>query len=333
METVPQILANPKAQRIGAGLAHGTASVWDAPPPLRLWHLASLDAPTVAVVWALAFAWVAGVRLPGWVPLLLALVAWAVYVGDRLLDARAGIHAQAAHRLRDRHVFHWRHRSILAPLAIAAAGCAAAIVFMRMPLAARERDSVLAAAAFVYFTSVHSGRAFGASVRRPPAGIPGGWLNKELLVGILFTAGCALPTWNRAAGAGLLLLSAPYFAALAWLNCSAIEAWEAVAPKECDSEPRRCHSERGRRGGRVEEPASHPNYAILHRAALLGTAGLCMALLFSAAQPRQGALFAAGAASALLLGLLDRLRNRLTPLALRAAADLALLTPLALFWR
>jgi hypothetical protein len=38
-------------------------------------------------------------------------------------------------------------------------------------------------------------------------------------------------------------------------------------------------------------------------------------------------LVAAGAASALLLALLDRLRRRLTPLALRAAADLVLLTP------
>jgi hypothetical protein len=44
-------------------------------------------------------------------------------------------------------------------------------------------------------------------------------------------------------------------------------------------------------------------------------------------------LVASGAASALLLALLDRLRGRLTPLALRAAADLVLLTPLPFLLR
>jgi hypothetical protein len=38
-------------------------------------------------------------------------------------------------------------------------------------------------------------------------------------------------------------------------------------------------------------------------------------------------LILAGAVSALLLALLDRLRTHLTPLAIRAAADLVLLTP------
>jgi hypothetical protein len=47
-------------------------------------------------------------------------------------------------------------------------------------------------------------------------------------------------------------------------------------------------------------------------------------------QPRFAALVAAGAVSTLLLALLDRLRNRLTPLALRISADLVLLTPFAL---
>lgn len=62
----------------------------------RLWHLSSLDAPTVAIVWSLAFAWTANVRLPWWVLVLLPLGVWTVYVADRLLDARAGI--QSSHR-------------------------------------------------------------------------------------------------------------------------------------------------------------------------------------------------------------------------------------------
>jgi hypothetical protein len=66
---------------------------------------------------------------------------------------------------------------------------------------------------------------------------------------------------------------------------------------------------------------------------LLGVSGLLLATVLASTQPRPAALIAAGAASALLLALLHRLRHRLTPLALRAAADLVLLTPLALLVR
>jgi hypothetical protein len=97
----------------------------DAPGPLAWWHLASLDAPTVAVAWSLGFAWAAGVALPAWVPALLALTAWAVYIGDRLLDARAAIRSGETHRLRERHFFHHRHRRVFGVLAVAAS-CAAA---------------------------------------------------------------------------------------------------------------------------------------------------------------------------------------------------------------
>jgi hypothetical protein len=44
-------------------------------------------------------------------------------------------------------------------------------------------------------------------------------------------------------------------------------------------------------------------------------------------------LLAAGALSALLLAMLDSLRTRMTPLALRTGADFVLLTPLLLFLR
>jgi hypothetical protein len=57
---------------------------------------------------------------------------------------------------------------------------------------------------------------------------------------------------------------------------------------------------------------------------------MLLACALSQTQPRSAALVASGAVSALLLALLDRFRSCLTPLALRAAADLVLLTPLAL---
>lgn len=291
-------------RRSPAILKNRMSPLVDGPAPLRLWHLASLDAPTVAVVWTLAFAWAAKVRLPLWVPVLLALVAWAVYIGDRLLDTDTALRLGASHRLRERHLFHWRHRRILLPVAAASACAAAWIVLTLMPAGVRQQDSVLGAAAIAYFSGVHSSRR--VALRLPH------WLkslfSKELLVGILFVAACALPTWNRVpASAGQLLLPA-YFAALAWLNCHAIDRWESDA-------------------------ASPRAPGIVASSVLLDLAGLLLAVFLASSQPRAAALVICGAASALLLALLDGWSARLTPLALRAAADLVLLTPLALLLR
>lgn len=288
--------------------------IFSAPRALAFWHLASLDAPTVAVVWSLAFAWVGRVRLPLWVPLLLALATWAVYVGDRLLDAVAGLRKPAQHTLRERHQFHWRFRRALLPMAIAAACAAAGIIFAFMPPVARARDSVLAAAALAYFSGVHSGRTPWQFPLRWPRSFPG----KEFLVGVLFTAGCVLPAWHRphalaAPGSAMWVFWIPAlaFAALAWLNCSCIERWEGVeGSAHCDG----------------RSPQSMRSIAL----ALFTIFFLLCVLAAASTHPRPAALLAAGATSALLLALLDRHRARFSALALRAAADLVLLTPLVL---
>ena len=327
--TVRLPLANPRTL-VGAWAAPMAV---DAPGPLAWWHLASLDAPTVAVAWSLGFAWAAGVALPAWVPALLALTAWAVYIGDRLLDARAAIRSGETHRLRERHFFHHRHRRVFGVLAVAASCAAAWIVLLLMPAVARERNSVLGAAAAAYFSCVHSSRRVRWRLTRLCAG---GWsrllpamLSKELLVGLLFTAGCVLPTLSRAAAAPggphwPLWAAAAYFAVLAWLNCHAIERWEGDG---CQGAERGIAPAAGVGGGLVSWGRPFPAASLLAVGGLLGAWAL-----FSAA-PRPAALLAAGAASSLLLALLDRLRSRLTALALRAAADLVLLTPLALLWR
>jgi hypothetical protein len=309
MALVPQTLPNPTAEPGASNGIPNACRRLDAPAPLRLWHLTSLDAPTVAVVWSLAFAWAAGVRLPVWIPVLLALASWAVYIGDRLLDARAALRSGDLSSLRERHRFHHRHRRLMAPLAAAAATAAACIVFTLMPSTARERNSVLAVAALAYFTRVHSVRRLpsdGPFTRFPR-------MKKELLVGLLFTSACALPTFTRAAVRAVptlwpLAAVAAFFALLAWLNCHAIDRWETR-----------------------EQPPARPQ--IFVPACLLAIAGLLIAAVLVFAQPRSAAFAVAGAVSALLLALLDRLRIRLTPLALRAAADLVLLTPLALLLR
>lgn len=297
--------ANPPPRQISALGPPGTAvRVWDVVAPLRIWHLASLDAPTVAAVWMWAFAWAAHIRLPGWAPALLALAAWAIYIGDRLLDARAGMCTPPKHQLRDRHYFHWRHRFILAPLAVLAATASLWIVVTCMPAAARVPDSAIAAATLAYFSSVHSRRRLPNCLARFLHPL----LSRAVLIGVLFTAGCLLPVWSQVAlreAPGLverlLLLPALFFAALGWLNCHAIAQWE---------------SNRGAHSKRVQSIAC-----------LVGFLGVCLALLLAWNEPRSAALIAAGAASALLLALLDRFRGRLTPLGIRASADLVLLAP------
>lgn len=262
---------------------------------LALWHLASLDAATVAAVWSVAFAWVAGMSLPLWVVGLQALAVWTVYVGDRLLDARAGLQEPGRGTLRARHIFHWRHRRLLLPLA-ALSGCAVAwMIFRLLPVRAREDNSVLALAALAYFTRVHSGGTQRFLARR--------LFSKELLVGVLFTGGCALPTVYARAHGPLwpLLPPALFFAALAWLNCYAIDRWESHA-----------------------HPAQSP---VARVAGVFGIAGLALAAVTALTEPRGAALVAAGSASALLLAWLDRRRVQLSAVTLRAAADLVLLTP------
>lgn len=262
---------------------------------LSNWHLASLDAPTVALTWSLAFAWAVHIRLQWWVPILLPLAVWSIYVLDRVLDARAALRSIRLKQLRERHLFHWRYRRILVPLASVCALAAAWIIFHLMPRNVRMHDSVLAAASLVYFTRVHTGRRI----------LP--LLSKEFLVGVLFTLGCALPAWSRLAVSQKaswlpLLVTTLFFTLLAWLNCYAIDRWEAD-----DNQP-------------VRVP-------IASLALGVTAATLFASLLLIPSSPRSAVLLACGAMAALLFVVLDRIRRRLSPITLRAAADLVLLTP------
>ena len=289
------------------GLTLVERRLWDAPAPLRLWHVASLDAPTVALVWSCAFAWAAHIRVPWWGPTSLALLTWAVYIADRLLDARAGMQSPPRHILQERHEFHWRHRWLFTSLALAAALAAARIVATRLPPAARIPDSLVAAATLAYFSGVHS----RARVLHKIECLLSRFTSRPVLIAILFTAGCLLPVASQVAAPGfisaarMLAMPALFFAALAWLNCQAIARWESQGP----------HDDSG---------------AIARVGTLVALAGAGAAVLLAPTEPRSALLVAAGTASALLLAVLGRFRHRLTPLALRAAADLVLLTP-ALF--
>ncbi len=337
IEAVPFALAQlPARNRTDAWTAYrrtNTSRLADAPRPVAFWHLASLDAPTVAVVWSLAFSWTGRVHLTGRVLLVLALTVWCAYVCDRILDARvldarAGLQFSTGSNrsaLRERHFFHWRHRRLLAPLA-AAGGCVAGVMAMTFLASfVRERGLVLGAAALVYFSGVHAAPQRWRrrlSLPRP--------VSKELLVAVLFTAGCIVPAWSRFLAPGAqessrlwLWTPAIYFAALAWLNCWCIARWESGGEGG--------HGRFERVGRRhLERMGKGTN---LFAALAVAFAGLLLAVIASASHPRSAALLGAGTASALLLGLLDRMRKHLTPLALRAGADLVLLTPVLLFLR
>ncbi len=333
------------SNRDNSSLTNSTR-LFDAPRALALWHLASLDAPTVAVIWSLAFAWAAHVPLFGRVLLVLALATWCAYVSDRILDARVlgaqtlgprlsdgrvsgartGADPSMWPALRERHYFHWRNRRLFVPLA-AVAACAAGILALTfLPSFVCQRGSILAAAALAYFSGVHA----APWLERRRLSLPR-LVSKEFLVAVLFTAGCILPAWShlRASGAQEFLLwwfwiCGIFFAALAWLNCRLIAEWEE------DNNDREAGEQHRRTGTFKLFPAHSTNFSV---AVLLASAGFTLAYIAAGLHSRASALLATGALSALLLATLDSLRTRMTPLALRAGADFVLLTPLLLFLR
>lgn len=334
-----------KTSRVNSG------QVWEAPRAIAFWHLASLDAPTVAVVWSLAFAWAARVHPSGQVLLVLALATWCAYVSDRILDARVlGAQTHGTQTLgprlsdgrvsgartaadpsmwpalRERHYFHWRNRRLFVPLAVIAACVAGVVALTLLPSFVGERGSILAAAALAYFSGVHA----APWLERRRLSLPR-LVSKEFLVAVLFTAGCFLPAWSRLRlfGAQEFLLwwfwiPGIYFAALAWLNCRFIAGWES------ETSVREAGTSRRRIGAFKIFPAHSTNFSA---AVLLASAGILLACVAFGSHSRASALLAAGALSALLLATLDSFRARMTPLALRAGADFVLLTPLMLFLR
>lgn len=265
------------------------------------WHLLSLDAPTVAVLWAWSFA--RAVHAPqSWSALaVLGFGTWLLYIVDRLFDGRPGSRVE----LRERHIFHARHRrAFLIASLVALAPLAWLLVIM--PAAARMEDACLFGAVLLYFAVIHLPHL--RILRR--LHFPGG-----LAVAVIFACASAVPAWSASTSAhDDLIWIAGLFAALCWTNCAAIHAWEGAQPP--------------RRWSLVSTMA----LVVAALAATLMTAALHHGYVFL--------LLAAMLASALLLFALDRDSSRarrlssqregLSPLALRILADAVLLTPLIL---
>ena len=262
------------------------------------WHLLSVDAPTVAVLWGWSFARATQVH-----PLLTSLAVlgvgtWLIYVADRLLDSRFSPFRD----LRERHFFHARHRRAFLVAAIVPAFLLLGLISV-MPAAARREDAVIFAASMLYFASVH------LPVLRVRQ-----WFPRELAVGILFACATAIPAWSVLTSVHeQLAWPVPLFAGLCTLNCVAIDAWE-----------------------RPGTSARSNTVSVI--AVCLAAASAALLLIPSLQTPEVFRLLAALFASAILLLALDRLHRRAAHqapgdntrllLALRIAADAALLTPL-----
>lgn len=264
------------------------------------WHLLSLDAPTVAALWAWSFARVSHVSASTVTLAILAIGTWLFYVGDRILDARP---SAARLDLRERHFFHRRHWRALMMVSAAASLPLLWLIFFRMHTAARRDDALLFAGSMLYFAIVH--------LRWLRIG---GWLLRELAVGLIFACATAVPVWSHPGSHHAeLVLPILLFASLCWLNIVAIHVWE-----------RRASSANG-------SPVSTMACSV---AAVAIALALSAGARHSSIQP----LCIAVALSAFLLRLLDSLHRRtawLSTLGLRIAADAALLTPLLLLlpWR
>ncbi|MEO6804265.1 MAG: hypothetical protein ABI197_13585 [Granulicella sp.] len=298
--------------------------------PIALWHLLSLDAPTVAALWTWFLARVNHLALPATSIAAMATAVWLLYAADRLLDARM-LDARSldgtldatipnSQPLEARHRFHHRHRRAFL-IGIAAATLALAALLPTLDPAAIRLYLIEASFLVGYFVLIHATR----SAHRLP---------KELAVGLFFAAATFIPTIARDPALRLPLLApALLFAVLCSLNCLFIYAWEHPRP-HTDAHPIT----------RIALRYLHPLALSLLAAAIALTLAPHLLTLIPNLLSRsvaEGSAFllksaptsipAAIAIAALLLLLLDHYRHRLSPTLLRAAADLALLTPLLFF--
>jgi hypothetical protein len=276
---------------------------------LHLWHLLSLDAPTVAVLWTWFIASANHLSLPFTATLSMAIAVWMLYAADRLMDARQmgtpSLHLQP-NELEARHYFHHRHRARFLT-GILIASIALAILLPHLEAPAIHLYLILGGLLSGYFILIHATPTAETS-RKVAHRLP-----KEIAVGIFFAAATFIPTVARRPDLRLALLPlALLFASLCSLNCLFIYAWEHSIPHPA----RPAHAT--------------TRFALRHLQSItiiLSAASSSLAL-FDHHAPWP--ILTATAIAAIALLILHHRRHSMTPTTLRAAADLALLTPLLL---
>jgi hypothetical protein len=262
-----------------------------------LWHLLSLDAPTVAVLWFLLAARCAHLHLHAADAAALGLGTWMFYAIDRMLDARLG----AMHQQEERHRFHGSNQSTF----LVALVCAVPVL---LTLLAHMEPQLLHAYLELgvmltgYFAAVHT----RVLARQIP---------KELAVGVLFAAAIFMP--EMLAGAvRTSLLTAVCFGGLCWLNCTAIYKREHGEREHAD----------------MRDAHRSTRFAVRH-ATLLLTAIAVAGVILSFSGGMAHALAYSVALSTLAMAALQRAQQRMGRLSYRIAADAALLTPVLFLLR
>lgn len=289
----------------------------------ELWHLLSLDAPSVAALWTVFLAQCTGAHLGWTLPASLFLAVWILYAGDRLLDARPWSGRGAQGDLLERHRFHRRFRL---PFLAGIFACTFSLLLLlicidRSVLELYAAPGILLAG---WLVLVHSRRT-GPTRRKP--------LPKELAVGLFFPVAVFLPTFAQlSALRSKLVPFALLFALVCTLNCLFLYAWEH--PQYQGNQQ---HQGNQAYGGALEAHGT-TRWGLRHLSLLAhGTLAISLIAAVGVAlpttdMPRHGeALGRFGVACALAvlcLLLLHRNHRRFGPLALRVAADAALLTPL-----
>ena len=278
------------------------------PVPLWLWpNLLSLDAPIVAVLWNLLFfasfrdhgaaqgATHANFAAP-LAPLLLALAVWLIYSADRTLDAWRGQLCQRRHRFYHRH---WnQHWYWIAGIWATTGLTGAWLAWTTLPADILRHGLWLTLAVVTYLLAVHR---FPKLLR---------WAgSKEAAVATVFGLGTSVSIWSRVATFQDLAAIA-VFATLCWINCAAIEDWEA--------------------GREIRRPV------LIAAACVAGIAALALRHL----HPLLGLAATASSLGLLLLDVCFSRQNaagtgasawRVTNDAKRVLADAVLLTPLLVF--
>ncbi len=246
-------------------------------------------------MWTAFIARSAGIHLSWLGPAAMFLAVWMLYAADRLLDARPHPDGSAPPELEERHRFHHRHRRTFLTLIVLAA-ITLAFTLHRLNPTALHLYTALGVLLAAWLLLIHA----RTGLQRLP---------KELAVGIFFPAAVFIPTVARLPQLRLTLLPLALLLALACtLNCLFLYAWE--------------HPH--------QRPHAHITtlWATSHLPQL-SFAALALSLL-TATQlktPLNLPAIACSLSIALLLFLHLR-RNRITPVHLRALADLVLLTPL-----
>jgi hypothetical protein len=290
---------NAPALRIDAEPAYIGRGEREERVPLWLWwNILSLDAPTVAAVWALLFAHASGVAVPAKTIAALALAVWLIYMVDRLLD---GWGSGDLRGLQTRHRFCAEHRGIVLGLAGGGVLTTLWLVLSGVTTAAMDAGLALSGVLAGYMVCIHFWRRIGGD---PLSRL----LPKEIAVGLLFAAGTSLPVWStRETVTWHALASWLLFGGVCALNCVSIQCWESA----------------GGRSGNCDATSPLVNWAGSRIGYL---AGALVMLSFVAHEQLQmnGKVMAAISLSALLIALLNAGRERVSTQGLRVLVDAAL---------